>query len=104
MTIDIPPRDGVIALVGTAKPLPHRAAELRALLTSFVEPTRAEPGALAYDLHEDDAGDLVFTERWRSEADLRAHLALPHMVAFQTSRMEYLAEDLRISWLTPIEP
>lgn len=104
MTIDIPQRDGVIALVGTARALPHRAAELRALLVSFVEPTRAEPGALAYDLHEAANGDLVFTERWRSEADLRAHLALPHMVAFQASRMEYLAEDLQIRWLTPIEP
>lgn len=84
--------------------MPHRAAELRALLLSFVEPTRAEPGALAYDLHEDSAGDLVFTERWRSEADLRSHLAQPHMVAFQESRMEYLAEDLSIRWLTPLEP
>ncbi|MGK9148982.1 antibiotic biosynthesis monooxygenase [Plantibacter flavus] len=104
MTINVPIRDGVVSLVGTAKPLPHRAAALRVLLTSFVEPTRAEPGALGYHLHEDAAGDFVFTERWRSTADLERHLALPHMVAFQESRMSYLREDLAITWLTPIEP
>lgn len=102
MSITIPSSSGPVALVGVARPRPERAADLASLLQSFVAPTRAEEGAIEYVLHTAENGDLVFYERWRSAEDLAAHLALPHMQEFQDHRMEYLAEDLQIRWLTPV--
>ncbi|MGW4894701.1 putative quinol monooxygenase [Kitasatospora sp. NPDC004240] len=94
------------ALVGTARPKPERAEELKRLLLSFVEPTRREEGCLEYHFHEDrDApGVFVFYEAWRTRADLDAHLALPHMRAFWERRMEYLESDLDIHYLTMHSP
>jgi quinol monooxygenase YgiN len=94
------------ALVGFARPKPERAADLKALLLSFVEPTRQEPGCLEYHFHQDrdDPNLFVFYEVWRSKADLDAHLALPHMKAFWETRMEYLTEDLEIRWIEMASP
>ena len=60
MTIFVPITSGPIALVGVARPRPERAAALKALLTSFVAPTRREPGSMHYLLHDDEHGNLVF--------------------------------------------
>jgi quinol monooxygenase YgiN len=103
MTIFVPNAIGPVALVGVARPRPERASELKALLLSFVAPTRAEPGLIHYLLHEDGNGNFVFYERWASAADLNAHLDLSHMRDFQARRMEYLASDLEIEWLRPAE-
>ncbi|MEV7406220.1 putative quinol monooxygenase [Streptomyces sp. NPDC091267] len=94
------------ALVGTARPKPERAEELKRLLLSFVEPTRLESGCLEYHFHEDrdEPGVFVFYEAWRSRADLDAHLALPHMHDFWEHRMDYLETDLDIRFLTMHSP
>ncbi|WP_405827712.1 putative quinol monooxygenase [Streptomyces sp. NBC_00105] len=94
------------ALVGTARPKPERAEELKQLLLSFIEPTRQESGCLQYHFHEDrgDPGVFVFYEAWRSQADLDAHLALPHMQAFWEQRMDYLESDLDIRFLAMHSP
>ncbi|MGW7075319.1 putative quinol monooxygenase [Streptomyces sp. NPDC054866] len=75
-------------------------------ISSFVEPTRQEPGCLEYHFHEDrdEPGVFVFYEAWRTQADLDAHLALPHMRAFWERRMEYLESDLDIRFLTMHSP
>ncbi|CAL9338223.1 Putative monooxygenase [Streptomyces sp. enrichment culture] len=95
-----------VTLVGTARPRPERAAELKDLLLSFVGPTREEPGCLEYHFHEDRdrPGVFVFYEAWRSQADLDAHLALPHLRDFRARRMEYLETDLEVSFLTMHSP
>lgn len=103
MTISVPTASGPIALVGVARPRPERAAALKALLASFVAPTRREPGSVHYLLHEDERGNFVFYEGWASGADLIRHLELPHMREFQDQRMQYLTTDLEITWLTPTE-
>ncbi|MFF4696154.1 putative quinol monooxygenase [Streptomyces chattanoogensis] len=98
--------DQPFTLVGTARPKPERAEELRQLLLSFVEPTRQEPGCLEYHFHEDrdSPGVFVFYEAWRSEEDLNAHLALPHLRDFWKRRMDYLERDLEIRYLTMHSP
>ncbi|MFE6685094.1 putative quinol monooxygenase [Streptomyces sp. NPDC057743] len=98
--------DQPFTLVGVARPKPERAADLRRLLLSFVEPTRQEPGCLEYHFHEDQAepGAFVFYEAWRSKEDLDAHLALPHLRDFWERRMEYLEQDLEIRYLTMHSP
>ncbi|GAA3665024.1 hypothetical protein GCM10022224_031640 [Nonomuraea antimicrobica] len=104
MKIVIPEASGTIALYGFARPKPERAAELEQLLLSFVQPTRAEPGSLHYQVHRDttDPTAFVFYELWRSADDLRAHLTRPELTHFQQHRMDYLREDLEIHWLTPL--
>ncbi|MEV0535079.1 putative quinol monooxygenase [Kitasatospora sp. NPDC050463] len=98
--------DQLVTLVGIARPKPERADEMKELLLSFVAPTRQEPGCLEYHFHEDrdEPGVFVFYEAWRSQADLDAHLALPHLRAFRESRMDYLASDLEIRFLTMRSP
>ena len=60
------------------------------LFQKLVKETRKEEGCLQYDLHEShaipDVRDLsqrgnvsfVFIERWKSEDDLREHVAMPY--------------------------
>lgn len=98
--------DQLVTLVGSARPKPERAEELKKLLLSFVAPTREEPGCLEYHFHEDrdEPGVFVFFEAWRSQADLDAHRELPHLRAFWESRMDYLATDLDIRFLTMLSP
>ncbi|MEU6914065.1 putative quinol monooxygenase [Streptomyces olindensis] len=104
MKIAIPEGSGPIGLYGFARPRAECAEELERLLLSFVEPTRAEPGAWQYQVHRDasDPTTLVFYELWRSRDDLRKHLARPDLARFQETRMDYLREDLEINWLTPL--
>ncbi|MFC8382354.1 putative quinol monooxygenase [Nocardia sp. NPDC056952] len=94
------------ALVGFAHPKPERRDDLRELLLSFVEPTRAEEGCLEYHFHvdSDDPSVFVFYEVWRSKADLDRHLALPHMRDFWNSRLDYLTRDLDIRWIDMLSP
>ena len=65
-----------------------REQELESRLTALVEPTRAEPGCIAYDLHRSDekAGVFMFCETFASQAALDAHLATPHFQAFAKYR------------------
>ncbi|MGW6624541.1 putative quinol monooxygenase [Nocardia sp. NPDC055002] len=94
------------AMVGFAHPKPERRDDLRELLLSFVEPTRAEEGCLEYHFHvdSDDPSVFVFYEVWRSKADLDRHLALPHMRDFWNSRLDYLTRDLDIRWIDMLSP
>jgi quinol monooxygenase YgiN len=50
------------------------------LLRQAVEPTRAEPGCLQYDVHRDPDDSRVFFlfERWEDEDALRAHERAAH--------------------------
>ncbi|WP_067535239.1 putative quinol monooxygenase [Nocardia crassostreae] len=104
---DFVPNDRIpFALMGFARPKPERADELRELLLSFVAPTRDEEGSLEYHFHQeaDDPSTFVFYEVWRSAEDLDRHLELPHMRDFWERRMDYLAEDLGIHYLSMQSP
>ena len=75
--------------------------ELRDLLNSLLEPTRAEAGCVCYDLHQavGDPTRFVFHEDWRSQADLDRHLASPHVASVLARLPGLLAEPPEItSW------
>lgn len=74
-----------VVAVLTAKP--DAADRLRALLNGMLEPSRAEPGNLRYDLWQDQTqpGRLVLDELYRNADAVTTHRATPH---FQN----YLAE------------
>jgi quinol monooxygenase YgiN len=50
-------------------------------LAALVEPTRSEPGCVAYELYASAADPATFItiETWRSSADLDAHMQTPHI-------------------------
>jgi quinol monooxygenase YgiN len=60
---------------------PDTAAEVREVVTGFIEPTRKEAGCISYVLLQNDADPLEFTfeEEWASNAALNAHLQTPHL-------------------------
>jgi quinol monooxygenase YgiN len=78
---------------------PETRDELRRILLAQVEPTRAEPGCISYDLHVDETDGCVFMfyENWRSKLDLDAHLKTPHLKPLQSRLNDLLARppDIR---------
>jgi quinol monooxygenase YgiN len=76
---------------------------LEQILKGLVKTTRQEKGCEQYDLHRnaDDPREFVFVERWKSEADLRAHLATPHIAAAMR-RKDELIERIDIKSLQVI--
>ena len=60
--------------------LPGREDDLATILLEMIEPTRAEPGCVNYDLHRhaDDPSRFVFYEGWTSPEALEAHMDTPH--------------------------
>jgi quinol monooxygenase YgiN len=83
----------------------HRDQVLAAL-AALVEPTRAEPGCLSYQLFESqaDTNTFITVELWRSQADLDQHLASPHLKVATDAAGEALAASPAIHPLTPAGP
>ncbi|MFQ5789184.1 MAG: putative quinol monooxygenase [Acidobacteriota bacterium] len=58
-----------------------KEAALKETLTQLIEPTRAEPGCVRYELYqgEESPGEFLFVEEYKDEAAFDAHLASPHV-------------------------
>lgn len=72
-------------------------AEVKRELLSLTAPTRAEPGALRYDLYQSVArpSDFMRFEVWRNPEALELHKATPHLKASFERRKDQ-------GWLTEI--
>ena len=72
----------VVAGTITLDPAQRPAAE--AAFDRMREATLQEAGCLAYQAYHDRKapGTVFLFERWRSQADLDAHFATPHMAEF----------------------
>jgi quinol monooxygenase YgiN len=70
--------------------------ELGRRLWTLVEPARAEPGNINYDLHRsnEDSDVWVLYENWKEAADLTAHFELPYMKAFVAALPDVLEGDM----------
>lgn len=88
-----------VTIIGTVTSRPECRDEVEALLRGLVEPTRAEPGCINYDFHVDAADPCVFVfyENWTSQADLDAHLKMPHLAPLvgQVDRLLSVPVDIR---------
>lgn len=77
----------MIIVIARVKFDPARLEELQPALDAMMRATWEESGCLSYSMaiesREDGIGTIV--ERWRDEADLRAHFASPHMAAFDAA-------------------
>jgi quinol monooxygenase YgiN len=62
---------------------PDKVEELKSLLLSIMEPTRAEQGCITYELlqNQADPTDFTFVEEWESTGLLEQHLASTHIQA-----------------------
>jgi quinol monooxygenase YgiN len=60
-----------------------RADAVLAALEACTAPTQEEQGCLLYAVHRDNADPqhFVLLERWRSQEEVDAHLATPHVAA-----------------------
>ncbi len=91
-----------VTIIGTVTARPETRDELAALLATQVAPTRSEPGCINYDFHVDAADPccFVFYENWRTQADLDAHLAMPHLAPLFSQLGRLLAKAVDIRHLT----
>jgi quinol monooxygenase YgiN len=85
-------------IIGTVVSKPETRKELHAILSGFVEPTRAEEGCINYDFHvdPDDPCTFMFYENWRSKSDLDRHLATQHLKPLFDRLDELLAKPVEI--------
>ncbi|RJT50329.1 putative quinol monooxygenase [Rahnella variigena] len=79
-----------VKIVATLTPLPEFIETVRDAALAMVSPTHQEAGCLQYDLHESHAVpdvrnlenegkvSFVFIERWKSEEDLKKHVAMSY--------------------------
>ena len=77
--------------------------QVQQALAALVEPTRAEPGCVSYDLHVSAADPATFitVESWRSQADLDAHMQTPHVQQALGAAGDHLAQAPAIHPLRP---
>ena len=85
-----------LTLVALIRAKPGKAEELGRRLLALVEPTRAEPGCINYDVHRsnDDPALWIMHENWHSPADLDAHFRTPYLKDFIAHSEEPLAREM----------
>lgn len=79
MTLPTDDNRDLVVVVATITAKPGKEQEVKDLLSSIIEPTRAEDGNVVYTLHQglDDPATFVFYENWTSRDLLNAHLVTP---------------------------
>ncbi|WP_051556755.1 putative quinol monooxygenase [Pseudomonas sp. CHM02] len=91
-----PVNDTQLTLIAFIRAKPGLGDELGRRLATLVEPARAEPGNINYDLHRsnDDADVWVLYENWKAPSDLAAHFELPYMKAFVAALPDVLEGEM----------
>ena len=95
-----------LRVLAHAKARAGRDSDLRSLLESLVEPTRAEDGCIEYKVWErrDAPGSFTIVESWRDEAALEAHLKTEHL-SHAIARFDDLLEvPLELEHLEEVGP
>jgi len=73
-----------------------KGAELGEALKGLIDPTRAEPGNVSYELLAslDDERDYAFVEEYQDGDALDAHMNTPHVQAAMAAMPELVDGDL----------
>lgn len=95
----------IVSLIATLTAHPETREELFRLLVDQIRPTRAEHGCIDYNLHVDanDPRVFVFYENWENQADLDAHMKMPHLEPLLSEIDRLLAKPIDIWRLHPAE-
>lgn len=100
-----------VKIVATLTPCPEHVETIRKAAQTMVPLTHQEAGCLQYDLHESRAipdvrelaneGEVsfVFIERWKSEEDLKKHVAMSYHDDFLAT-LEGKLERISVQRLT----
>ena len=78
---------------------PDTVDEVRGILLSLIEPSRAEPGCLKYELlqNADDPTDFTFVETFASEDALKLHAAAPYIAGLAPKLKNLVARPSEVS-------
>ena len=78
---------------------------LEALLTTMLEPTRAEPGCINYDLFHvaDEPGSFLFIEAFQDAEAFKAHQQQPHFINLLNELPELLVSEPKVMILENAE-
>lgn len=93
-----------LQVVATIPASPEATDQVRTVLQTLAEATRAEEGCLAYDLFESAStpGTFVTVECWTDSAALDAHMATPHVAAALAAAAGALTGDVAVHPLQPV--
>jgi len=89
---------GTLHVVARLAAKADKIEQLRTVLLALIEPSRAEPGCIRYEMFQniDDPTDFTFTEEWKDLAALDSHMATPHFQAAVAKLGDLLAGDADI--------
>lgn len=75
--------DTSLRVIARVKAKANQVAQVQAILSALVKPTRGESGCISYELLQNgcDPSDFVFVEEWMSAAAEQAHFTTPHVSA-----------------------
>ena len=81
----------MIYVIASLTVAPGKLDALRKAAPSVIEPTRAEPGCISYDLFVSatDPGQVRFVESWRSREALDEHFASAHMAKWRDTSADF---------------
>ncbi|VTN15564.1 Antibiotic biosynthesis monooxygenase [Raoultella terrigena] len=103
-----------VNIVATLTPLPEHIEAVRAAALAMVPLTHQEAGCLQYDLHESRAiadvrqlqnegkTSFIFIERWKSEEDLKKHVAMSYHDDFSRDPRRQAGESERSAADPPV--
>ncbi|NVN11224.1 putative quinol monooxygenase [Nguyenibacter vanlangensis] len=93
-------------LTATLRAKPETRGELLALLSTFIDKSRSEPGCLEYQLQvsKDDPLVFMFYENWGERADLDRHMALPYQQEWFKRQPELLAQPAEMQFFDMVGP
>ncbi len=88
----------MLIVAGTIRVPPENIEALRPHMAAMADASRAELGCLDYSYGEDVAepGLIRVFERWRDQAALDAHFAMPHLVAWRAVWPRFGVSDRRL--------
>jgi quinol monooxygenase YgiN len=96
----------MILVTGSVLATSETYNEILAASLAHVQRSRAEPGCVAHNVHQDAENSLrlVFVEEWTDRAALLAHFAVPDSRAFAQTLRALAAEPpgLKIYETTPV--
>lgn len=93
-----------LTVVAILRARPGLEDELGQRLRALIEPTRAEPGCVNYDLHRSNTEPAVWLlyENWKTAADLDTHFAMDYLVNLLADFDRLLQGELQIHRLSMV--
>lgn len=89
----------------TFHPRQDKVGEVRALLDTMIEHTRAEPGCERYDLYQSGEDQVSFHlfERYRDAEALEEHRAAQHYKDYRAAIPDLLASPIEVAVLSEVD-